>query len=159
MSGYGEAFGNLIVKADENLRKKLMTSNSVTPEAISSLFKYYEADPALTEGMGFSVNSRKVIGKYIHLDTFGGEWIKIAKILSQSKTGHEIVGEFWDDYGGAHYIASDGKGSLVNFYFEEESDEMDQDDFDEEAYHLECEKKKTKWTSIVPQKVKHIFEE
>jgi len=159
MSGYGEASGNLVFKVDENLRKTIMSSKTISSETIDALFEHYDVNPELSKNMGFGINDRKALGEYIHLDIFDGSWIEIAKLLSKTQSKNTVVGEFWDDYGGAHFIASNGDGDSVNFFFEEESDEMDQDDFDEEAYYLEHDKNKEKWTAMIPKIAKGIFEE
>ena len=135
-----------------------MESDSIRQEAVESLFDHYGIDPNLSKNMGFGVNDRKIIGEYIYLDIFDGSWIEIAKLLSRSESGKLIVGEFWDDYGGVQYIASNCNDSFVSFYFEEESDEMDQDDFDEESYYLEYEKNKEKWAAFIPEIAKSVFE-
>ena len=134
-----------------------MASDSISQEAIDTLFQQYGLDPSLSKNMGFGVNERSAVGEYIHLEIFDGSWIEIATLLSQTEKGKEVVAQFWDDYGGSHYIAANGAGSSINFYFEEESDEMDQEGFDEEAYYSEYEKNKEKWFSIIPKVVKSVF--
>jgi hypothetical protein len=157
MSGYGEASGDLVFKVDKTLKQKLMESDSIVPEAIAALFEQYGVDPNHIKGMGFGINKRTILGKFIHLDIFDGSWIEIAKLLSQTEAGHEVIGLFRDDYGGKHYIASNGKGSSVNFYFEEDSDDTFQEGFDEEAYYSEYEENKAKWISMIPKSAKKIF--
>lgn len=157
MSGYGEASGNLILKIDENLKLMLMDSESIDLKEAEALFEYYDVDPTPLNDMGFSVNDRSIIGDYLSLDIFDGSWIEIAKLLSHAKTGQEVAGEFWDDYGGSYYVASDGNGNRVSFNFEEESDEMEQENFDEAAYFLKHEQNKEKWTSLIPKSVHHVF--
>jgi len=173
-------YGNVILKVNDKLKEQLKECEDlINAELIVALLEGAEVDfskhnlskteknfldfdcqPCFLSPLDDHYLELGVSEKegYIYFSVSGElEWIGLLYVLTMTSQNIELYSFLHDEYGGNTYFARNAKGEKFAYWWEEDSDETFQDDFNEEEYENNLANRNARWKSIIPKKIKSEF--
>tara|TARA_R110002072_G_scaffold216132_1_gene373554 strand:+ start:522 stop:1010 length:489 start_codon:yes stop_codon:yes gene_type:complete len=151
-----EAYGIIIIKSNEAINNKFIKEGDVRGATLD-LIEFAGLDSKVAKSMDFDCGEISQDSGYLSIDPSQQEWVKLALYLGKKGENIEIYARTEDEYGQGVIVALDKHGNRFNFIYQGECDEMEDEDFDEDAYEESINSKTKEWEAMVPNQVKASF--